>query len=256
MTPRNLAFSTTAVAAALWGAQVQADESHARALFAAMSEYMAQQTAFSFDYDSTLDIVTTEGQKLAIASSGNVSLQRPDKLYATRNGGFASIEAGFDGKTLTLFDSGANVLARVELAGTVETLIDELRDTYRRPMPAADLLLADVEGTLGPLFIDVKDLGSGIIRNQECDHLAFRTEWADLQVWIAQSDAPFPCRYTVTSIQTDGAPDYTVDVYNWKVGSEAVSVAQIAAPDGATVVAPGDVPDLDELSGNYVVEGK
>jgi hypothetical protein len=46
-----------------------------------------------------------------------------------------------------------------------------------------------------------------------------------------------------------------VDFYNWKVGSATVAVAQIAVPDDAAVVAPGDVPDLDELSGNYAVEG-
>ncbi len=255
MTPRNLALSMSAILAAVWGTQGLADASDARAIFSAMSKYLAQQSVLSFDYDSSLDIVTTERQKLAIASSGSVSLERPNKLYATRTGGFASIEAGYDGKTLTLFNSDANVLAHVELPGTVETLIDALRDTHRRPMPAADLLLADVEGTLGPLFHDVKDLGSGVIRNRECDHLAFRTEWADLQVWIAQGDSPYPCRYTVTSIQTDGAPEYTVDVYNWNVGSEAIAVAQITAPEGAVMVAPSEVPDLDELSGNYAVEG-
>ncbi len=73
-----------------------ADEAEARSLFKAMSDYLAAQTTISFDYDSTLDVVTKEGQRLGLASSGEVTLSRPDKLRATRTGGFADVEMVFD----------------------------------------------------------------------------------------------------------------------------------------------------------------
>jgi len=229
-----------------------ADEADARSLFKAMSDYLAAQTTISFDYDSTLDVVTKDGQKLGLASSGEVTLSRPDKLRATRTGGFADVEMVFDGTTLTIFGKNLNAYAQVPAAGTVDQLIDTLRDKFQRPLPAADLLVGNVNDTLTPLFTDVKDLGSGVIGGVECDHLAFRTAEVDLQLWIAQGDAPHPCRYVVTSSKIAGSPSYTVDVSNWKTGSEVTTAEfTFTAPAGAKKVEPGQLGDIDELPKNF-----
>jgi hypothetical protein len=78
-----------------------ADEAQARSLLKAMSDYLAAQKAISFDYDSNLEIVSTQQQKIGLASSGTLTIERPDKLRATRTGGFANVEMVFDGKTLS-----------------------------------------------------------------------------------------------------------------------------------------------------------
>jgi hypothetical protein len=57
-----------------------------------MSDYLAAQKTLSLEYDSNLEIVTKEQQKLGLASSGAVTLNRPDKIRATRTGGFANVE--------------------------------------------------------------------------------------------------------------------------------------------------------------------
>ena len=64
----------------------RADEAQAKTLFKAMSDYLAAQRAISFAYDSTLEVVTDQEQKLGLASSGTLTLNRPDKLHATRDG--------------------------------------------------------------------------------------------------------------------------------------------------------------------------
>src|SRR5262245_28303082 len=79
-----------------------AEESQAKSLFKAMSDYLAAQNAISLEYDSTLEVVTKEGQKIGLASSGTLTLNRPDKLHATRKGGFVNVELAFDGKTVTM----------------------------------------------------------------------------------------------------------------------------------------------------------
>ena len=71
---------------------VNADEADAKRLLKAMSDYLAAQKALSFDYDATLEVVTKDDQKLALASSGSVSLNRPGKIHATRSGGFADAD--------------------------------------------------------------------------------------------------------------------------------------------------------------------
>ena len=168
----------------------RADEAQAKSLLKAMSDYLAAQKAISFEYDANLEIVSTQQQKIGLASSGTLTLERPDKLHATRTGGFANVEMVFDGKTLTLLGKNANLFAQVEAPGTIDQLVDVLRDKYHRTVPAADLLMSDPYTELMPLVTDVKDLGSGVIHGLECDHLAFRTKEVDWQIWIGRVHAP------------------------------------------------------------------
>ena len=179
---KPLAVLAVALSACVSATQALADEAQAKELFQAMSDYMAAQTAISFDFDTALEIVTADDQKLSIASSGSAAIERPDKLHATRTGGFASVEAAFDGETLILLNVDANLYAEAQVSGSLDHLIDELRETYHRPLPAADLLLSNVAEALMPLVTDTKDLGSGVIGGVECDHLAFRTEEVDWQI--------------------------------------------------------------------------
>lgn len=109
---------------------------------------------------------------------------------------------------------------------------------HDRPVPAADLLMANPYDELIPLVVESKDLGSGVIRGVECDHLAFRTDEVDWQIWIAQGDRPYPCRYVITSPKVKGSPQYTIDVRDWKTGAEVAS-------DTFSVDVPKDAKNLE-----------
>jgi len=201
-------------------AGVSADEADAKRLLKAMSDYLAAQKTLSFEYDATLEVVTKEEQKLALVSSGDVSLSRPDKILVTRAGGFADVEMSFDGKTLTILGKNQNIYAQQDMPGTINHLVDELRFKHNRPLPAADLLLSDSYDALMHDVVDVKDLGSGVVGGVDCDYLAFRTEEVDWQIWIAQGERPYPCRYTITTKLLAGAPQYTIQIRDWKTGDE------------------------------------
>ena len=199
---------------------VLADEADAKRLFKAMTEYMENQKTLTFDYDDILEIVTEDGQKLQIAASGTVNLKRPDKLTHSRHGGFADVLMTFDGKTVTVLGKRANMYAQLEIPGTTDNLIDELRLKHGRPLPAADLLLSDAYEAMMADVTDVKDLGAGVVGGVMCDSLAFRTDEIDWQIWIAQGDQPFPCRFVITSRLIDGSPQYSIQLRNWKTAVE------------------------------------
>src|SRR6516225_9756436 len=234
----------------------RADEANAKSLLKAMSDYLAAQKAISFDYDSNLELVSKQQQKIALASSGKVALNRPDKLHATRMGGFANIEMVFDGKALTLLGKNANLYAQIEAPGTIDQLVDLLRDKYHRPVPAADLLMSDPYKELMPEVNDAKDLGSGVIHGVECDHLAFRTKEVDWQIWIAQGARPYPCRYVITSKKVTGQPQYTLDIWAWKTGAEVASDGfKLAIPADAKKLTPDEVPELNDIPSHFSVKG-
>jgi len=243
-------FTTSAVALVLisLGAPARADEVGAKAMLKAMSDYLAGQTTLSFSYDTNLEIVTDDHQTFLLASSGTMDLTRPDKFRGTRHGGFANVEMVFDGKTLTLLGKNANLYTQVDIPGTLDHLIDELRYEYGRPVPGADLLLSNVYDALMEDVVDVKDLGSGVIGGNECDHLAFRNKDVDWQIWIAQGEHPYPCRYVITSRDMDQGPQYSVQISNWKTGTDvAADDYAFKAPDGAKKVDLKGLVDFDEL---------
>ncbi|MCP4381651.1 MAG: DUF2092 domain-containing protein [Hyphomicrobiales bacterium] len=218
-----VALAMSGGASLLVAAPANAEESHARDLFKAMSDYLLGQEAISYSYNATLELVTVDLQKVGFASSGTLALNRPDKVRMTRIGGFADIEVTYDGATLTALGKNLNIFAKAQIPGTIDELIDTLRFEYGFAAPAADLLSSvHFEAMMGNV-IDVKDLGSGVIGGQECDHLAFRTEETDWQIWIAHGDRPYPCRFTITSKMIVMAPSYSIDITDWKAGAEVAS---------------------------------
>ncbi len=223
------------------------DESskNARALLKAMSDYIAAQNSISLAYDSVFEVVSEDKQKLQIAMSGTVDLSRPDKMRTTRKTGFSDTETSYDGKTLSFYGKGKNAYMQAAVTGNIDSVIDQLRDKFHRQLPGADLLSANVYDGLMADVTDVKDLGSGIIGGQECDHLAFRAKDTDWQIWIAQGGQPYPCRYVITSKGVDQSPQFSMTIRDWKA-SAAASTADFSfkPPAGATKL---DIKDLETL---------
>jgi hypothetical protein len=231
----------------------RADEADAKRLLKAMSDYLAAQQAISFAYDAVLEVVTKDEQILALASSGTVALNRPDKILATRSSGFADVEMSFDGKTLTVLGKNLNIYAQQEVPGTIDNLVDELRK-HNRPLPAADLLLANPYEVLMQDVVDIKDLGSGVVGGVECDSLAFRAKEVDWQIWIAQGERPYPCRYVISSKFMDGSPQYSIQVSDWKTG-DAVAATDFSftPPADAKQVDLKDLEGADDLPQHFEI---
>jgi hypothetical protein len=180
-------------------------------------------------------------------------MERPDKVRLRRHGGFATVEMTFDGQVLSVANHDANVYGDARVSGTVDDLIDTLREQYLIPLPAADLLASDAGAVLLADVTDVRDLGSGVIRGAECDHLAFRSADVDWQIWVAQGDVPHPCRFVITSREIEGWPQYTLEFSAW--GSGGIEPAfTFAAPTGMEKVDVKDVPDLSEVGGIFMNE--
>ena len=216
---------------------------NALALLKGMSDYLAAQDVISLSYDSIFEVVSDEHQKFQIATSGTVQLDRPGHIHTTRKSGFSDTEMVYDGKTLSVLGRGQNAYVQTEVPGTIDSLIDQLRDKFHRQLPGADLLQSGVYDNLMTDVTDVKDLGSGVIGGVECDHLAFRAKEVDWQIWIAQGAEPYPCRYVITSTGVDQAPQFTMEIRDWKAGG-AAGPFTFTPPAGATRM---DVADLESL---------
>ena len=225
---------------------------NALGLLKKMADYLDSQQSIQLSYDSIFEVVSEDHQKLQLATSGTVDMQRPNKIHTTRQSGFSDTEMVFDGTTLSFLGKGQNAYIQTEAPGTVDQLIDQLRDKFHRQLPGADLLQSGVYDALMTDVTDVKDLGSGIINGIECDHLAFRAKDTDWQIWIAQGDKPYPCRYVITSTGVDQAPQFTLEVHDWRTGGSGNFT--FTPPAGATKMDANDLEglrDTADLPENY-----
>ncbi|MEZ2143980.1 DUF2092 domain-containing protein [Bradyrhizobium sp. DN5] len=214
-----------------------------------MTDYLGSQKTLSASFDSDIEIITPELQKIQFASSGQFKLGRPDKLRVRRTGGYADVELVYDGKTVSLYGNDAKSYMQAEMAGTVDQMITEMQTHSGLGMPGTDLLLTNAFEELMATAADGKHVGQGVIDGVECEHLAFRTADTDWQIWIETGAKPVPRKYVITSKTVTGAPQYTLRTRDWKTDAFAEDTFVFKAPAGATKVDINSVAmaDFDEL---------
>jgi hypothetical protein len=191
-------------------------EDDAARILKAMADYTAGQKSISATFDSDIEVITPELQKLQFTSSGQMRLDRPDKLRIKRTGGYTDVDMVFDGKMLSLYGNNAKSYVQADLAGTVDQLIDLLQSTSGGAMPGTDLLLTNSFDELMANVIDARHIGQGVIDGVECEHLAFRGVDTDWQIWIESGARPIPRKYVITSKTLAGAPQYSLKIKDWK----------------------------------------
>jgi hypothetical protein len=196
----------------------------------AMTDYTAGQKSISAAFDSDIEVITPELQKLQFTSSGQMSLNRPDKLRIKRTGGYTDVELVFDGKTLSLYGNNAKTYVQADMAGSVDQLIDRLQSTSGGAMPGTDLLLTNAFDELTANVIEARHIGQGVIDGVECEHLAFRGIDTDWQIWIESGARPIPRKYVITSKTLAGAPQYTLKIKDWKSDVPADADAFVFKP--------------------------
>jgi hypothetical protein len=238
ITAASLAILVTAASQTARG-----EEAHdAAKLLKAMSDYTAAQKSISATFDSDIEIITPDLQKIQFASSGKIQLNRPDKLRIRRTGGYADVELVYDGKTLSLYGNNAKSYVQADAPGTVDEVIDTLQAHTGAAMPGTDLLLTHSYDELMVDVIDAEHIGLGVVDGVECEHLAFRGVDTDWQIWIETGARPVPRKYVITSKTLAGAPQYTLRIKDWKTDP-------IADADAFAFKPPADATKVNLDSG-------
>ncbi|KYK48549.1 DUF2092 domain-containing protein [Bradyrhizobium sp. CNPSo 4019] len=214
-----------------------------------MTDYLAGQKTMSASFDSDIEIITPELQKIQFASSGEIKMSRPDKLRVRRTGGYADVELVYDGKLISIYGNNAKSYVQADAPGTIDKMIDALQARSGTGMPGADLLLSNAFDELMATVIEGKHIGQGVVDGVECEHLAFRTPDTDWQIWIEAGAKPVPHKYVITSKTLAGAPQYTLRIKDWKTDALNADVFAFVAPAGATKVdlEGAAIAEFDEL---------
>lgn len=246
----RLAAASLILAASLIGTGplAQAREGDAKAILKSMTDYVSGQKTIELTFDSSIEVITPQLEKIQFTNSGGVLLRRPDKLRAHRVGGYADVELVFDGRTVSVLGKHRNVYAQFEGPKDVDALFEALRAGQGIALPGADLLLSNAYEVLVDGVLEAKYIGRGVVAGMECEHLAFRNLDTDWQLWVEVGDTPIPRKLVITSKTLNSAPQYSLQVNEWKTGvTPAADAFAFTPPAGAQRLAPDDLVDLDEL---------
>jgi hypothetical protein len=247
--PGHFAALLAAVSMLALAGSARADD--AVAILKAMSDYIGAQKNVSASFDSDIEVMTTDLEKIQFTSSGRFELTRPDKLHVIRTGGYADIELFYDGKTVALRDRAHEVAAKVPAPATIDALVDDMRDKLGVEAPGADLLFSKVGDELMQDVIEAKHIGRGVVDGVECEHLAFRNADVDWQLWVEVGSKPVPHKYIITSKTVTGAPQYTLRIGKWSdapvdaaafsLKEDGVKLVELKNLDLADEVPPGTI---------------
>lgn len=225
-----------------------AEDDGASKVLRAMSDYVAKQKSISATFDSDIEVITNDLQKIQFASSGKLQMVRPDKLWVSRIGGYTDVDLVFDGQKTALLGRNNNMFTEVSSPGSVEQLVDRLRDEFHVAIPGADLVLGSSYDRLMDGVIDAKHIGQGVIDGIDCEHLAFRNMDTDWQIWIEAGPNPIPRKYVITSKAVASAPQYTLRIKNWSTDAQVSADAfAFKAPADAKKVDIKDLRDIDDV---------
>jgi hypothetical protein len=218
-------------------AQPAGVEPRADAVLRGMTAYLSGLQKFSVTTENTLEVVTTEGQKIQFTAPASMTVARPNKLVAQRRGDIVDQMMYYDGKTLTLYEPAAQYYATVPAPATLDAMLDAAYEQLDLVAPGADLI--DTRA-YERLMLDVQSgvyLGTAMVAGQRCHHLAYRATEVDWQLWVRDGAQPAPCRYVITSKTMPGAPQFAVQVLKWDTSPD-VSAARFrfVAPKGAKAI--------------------
>ena len=229
-------------------AMAQPQGSDAKSVLKAMSDYMSSQKTIEITFDSAIEVITPQLEKIQFTNSGEMLLSRPDKLRAHRVGGYADVALYFDGKTVSVFGKHINGYAQFDAPGTVDHLIETLRLGHGVALPGADLLLSNAYDVLVAGVKESKHIGRGVIDGLECEHLAFRNFDTDWQLWVEVGKRPIPRKLVITSKTLNNAPQYTLRVKDFKTDVKpAPDAFAFVPPAGTAKLSPDALIGLDEL---------
>jgi hypothetical protein len=200
-------------------AQTPAVDPAATKILKHMTDYLGSLKQFSVHTQITLEDLLESGHRIDLDVSANVIISRPNKLRAERKGELIDQVFCYNGKTLTLYNPSDKVYATEAAPGTIEGLLDYVRESLGLIVPVADLVYRNSFQLLMQDVAFARVLGKSFIHGIKCDHLIFSRPGVDFQVWVADTGDPLPYKYVVTDTGIPELLGITTVMSDWNVAS-------------------------------------
>lgn len=221
-----------------------AEESRAAARLEAMASFLARAQRLGVTMDCAYDVQQESGEKIEFGERRTVVLRRPDRarVDVTRRDG-SRRGLLFDGTQLAVFDLDQKVYATVSKPGTVDAAFDYFVDDLNMRLPLRELLKSDLPKELGDVVGSARLVGQEQLGDTATDHVAFRGDTADVQLWIPRDGDPLPRRIVISYRLAGGQPQFRADLNAWTLAPDVpdalFTFTPAAGAERIPVVVPG-----------------
>jgi hypothetical protein len=180
-----------------------------------MGDYLKAAKEFSFHAEITFDDVQPSGEKIQFGATNDISVRRPDRIYANYDGETARKRFWYDGQTVTLYDGNHNVYANEKVPPSIDAALDYVSEQLGFNPPLSDFIYDDPAAVLRQDAISGSDLGESDVDGVSCQHLAFVEKDIDWQIWIETGKAFVPRKFVITYKTYPGAPEFIAVLSDW-----------------------------------------
>ncbi len=180
-----------------------------------MADYIAGLETFTVRTEVVDEVSMKSGEKIQLLSGSDVAIQRPNRFASVPVENNAGLGFWYDGKTMTLACSASNTYQTVAAPPTLDATIDQMRKTFDIDAPGADPLYTRPYDILMEQVVSGKFIGRESVDGVPANHVAFRGEKIDWQMWIQDGPQPLPLRYVITTKDVLEHPEFAVQLTDW-----------------------------------------
>lgn len=198
------------------------------------TDYITGLKHFTIKVLDTKDVVQASGQKIQFTSTIEVAVRRPNQLFGSwvRDDGTIR-QFLYNGKTVTIYEDAENVFGQIQAPDTIDKMFDYVETVMDSSQPLADLLDNDLS-YLATLPLSGSYIGVCYLDGIGCDHLAFRGETVDWQLWIDRGEKPLIQKMVITYRHLSGEPQYTARLIDWNIQPNiSDDLFEFSPPEGA-----------------------
>ncbi|KAF0813327.1 hypothetical protein IGB42_02256 [Andreprevotia sp. IGB-42] len=181
-----------------------------------VGQYLRSLPKFKVDAQITRDVVLETGQKIKVGGTSQVVVDGRSRLYASLESDTQNRRYFFNGKKFTQYSPALKYYGTVDAPETLSEALHQFEEHYGLRLPMEDLFLLGQDQSQLDALTAAAYVGSSSINGKQCDHLAFRQEGADWQLWVSHSDKPLPCKLVITTTEDTSYPEYSA-VYSWNL---------------------------------------
>lgn len=182
-----------------------------------MSTTLATAKAFTYQSKTISEVPAKTGQFLTLFSTADVALKRPDKLRAHLTGEAPYFDFYYDGTTAAAFAPASNVYSLSKAPPTIDAMLPGLEKETGIRFASAGLLFSDPYKVLTKGLTSALFVGPSSVNGILCDHLAFRSDGVNWEIWVESGPRALPVRLAVTYTDRANFPRVIVEFSHWNL---------------------------------------
>lgn len=189
---------------------------HADELLTQACQTLASADAFSFHAEIMFDQVLSSDVKVQYAGAMDFAVQRPNELAVIYHSDLGGKQLWYKDGTLTIFDPPRMVYSSVAVPSMIDGMLDHVSEMHNLTIPLSDFAASDPCKLLRKEITYGGYVGIGDVNGVQCDHVAFSSPTADLQLWLDRSGKTLPRKVVINYRSLPGSPEYIALLSDWK----------------------------------------